>query len=72
MGTARRAEPRSFIDSALPLTQLPLPVGALNADHPLRKRPPTMLEFRPGKGATTRAQNGEALDLGAFELGIGY
>jgi hypothetical protein len=56
-----------FVDSALPLAQLPLPVGALAADHPLRQRPPRLLAFRAGLPAAERAVRGAGLDLGAHE-----
>ena len=56
-----------FVDRALPLAQLPLPVGALSSDHPLRQRPPHLLGFRPGRRVAVRAVVGSALDLGAYE-----
>ena len=56
-----------FVDRALPLAQLPLPVGALASDHPLRKRPPHLLGYRAGQRSEVRAVVGDGLDLGAYE-----
>ena len=56
-----------FIDSALPLANIPLPVSALTSGHPLRQRPPVLLGFRSGKPAGVRKVVGSGLDLGAYE-----
>ncbi len=55
-----------YVDAALPLAQLPLPVSALPPEHSLRRHPPYLLGFRAGR-AEVRAVIGEGLDLGAFE-----
>jgi hypothetical protein len=59
-----------FTDSALPLAQLPIPVGALDPAHPLRQRPPTLLAFAPG-GAVPRTATEGMFALGAYERGAG-
>lgn len=57
-----------FIDAALPLAQVPLPVSALGTDHPLRQRPPRLLRFTAA-GPAEREAVGSGFDLGAYEAG---
>ncbi len=53
-------------DGGVDLSQVPLPVAALPPEHPLRHKPPQLLQWT-ADGATARPRLGEAYDTGAFE-----
>jgi hypothetical protein len=55
-----------IIDGAIPVTQMPIPIGTLDTEHPLRQRIPILQTFG-GQGAVTRIMAGTGMDLGAFE-----
>lgn len=55
-----------FRGGGLDLAAAPLPVATLDADHPLRQRPPVLPEPQLGGGSRER-QTKAPTDLGAFE-----
>lgn len=69
-GEDRRLAPDAaapFRDGGVALETVPLPAAVLDAGHPLRRKPPVLLQPHGAIGASERTVAGGGPDLGAYE-----